>query len=230
MNEGLEKIKQRLSKLIKLQQSAEKIGSQAEAQNAALRIQEMCAKYNLAAMSIEDKEERPSITSESMGISFHKKWGNGPRFLLGVIQKHTFTRILKTPTGILIIGDPMNCLSAKHLIEYMIDYFKVCLSTDWKTYKGEMKRGAFNRHYLAGFTGGLNAALERYHLENSQQCTSIMVYNEAAITQWINDQKIGVSKAVIKKPQSKINDAHVMGSMAGYKADPTLKHQLGNGG
>ena len=70
------KIVERLKKLMRLQQSAQKIGSEGEANAAAAAISRLLTQYNLSLMDINPEERKESLRVQRTGnISFKDTYG-----------------------------------------------------------------------------------------------------------------------------------------------------------
>ena len=233
-NTNLDNTKRKLEKLIKLQQSAEKIGSQEEAQSAALKISELLTKYNISLMEL-DVSEKPqdNVLRGDLDFVVNKKWGNNQKVFLSIIQKYSFTKIITYSSKLIIIGDSNNVECCKHMILYFWDYLKVCLASDMRKCKqGDMygvghlqKPGAFKRDYLAGYNSGLRSVLATHMASLKEVGTALILYNDKAINNYIKEHFGAITTNQIKT-KTRISDAHIMGNRAGNTANPSRPPML----
>lgn len=91
-----ENILAKIRKLLRLKESAIKIGSEGEAHAAAEAVNRLLTSYNLSLMDVTPEEQKNMISvSESEKITYQDTYGNiWKRDLLRIICEYNFCRIL----------------------------------------------------------------------------------------------------------------------------------------
>lgn len=203
-NTILEKIK----KLMRLKESAEKVGSLAEAQNAAAKMQNLLTKYNIEIHSISTEEEQKSRIDQSDKLDFKctKTGGKWKLNLLDVICRYNFCKMIfvnnrysKTMT---IIGDKNNIEVVVFIYNFLTLNLFSLAELRWKEYQkvnviqNSSFRYTFLRNYLQGAIEGLESKFRKEKREMEQQnstLTSVILYNDKAIESFVQE-KIGKLK------------------------------------
>jgi len=174
--DNLNQIKDKILKLLALQEGAEKIGSIAEAANAAEKIQNLLLKYNLDLAEIEGRklEEKMGIEQNSLDLEdlgWNKKEGTWILVLYQALCRYNFCEFITRSTGkkkvygFHVIGTKENVAIVTYFGEQLINRFKVMMASAWKEYEGDDKRGKWKRGYLMGACLGIAAKLrESYEL------------------------------------------------------------------
>lgn len=190
----IEKIKDKLQKLVALRDSANKIGSLAEAETLAQKIQELCLKYNLEVSQLKlDKVE--DFVSNLKEYEVDKREGDWMEYLWAIIAKHNFCQSIgiKGTKKFYLMGKPVNIeiveYTTNQLRNRVIEIEKAC----WKEYRGTEKRGAYRRGFYRGAALGIGGKLK----ENSQTLQTetpayagLMRVEGAALMRYI-EQKFG---------------------------------------
>lgn len=172
----MDKIKDKIKKLLALQKSAEEIGSLEEAQNAAGQISKLLMKYNLELSDIEDEVEKEFLVN---GIKLHeilpynKSHGRWLSSLYHIIAMHNFCSTVSWKTAnpndciIEIWGEEYNVEVVKDLaFNYATQIIKL-EKQRWKEFGESMgeKRNAFRRGYYVGANNGLYSVLSNKQKE-----------------------------------------------------------------
>lgn len=188
-NQANQKILERIKKLIKKQESAQEIGSIAEAEAFATKIQELTTKYNIQMTDIEFEESKEKIIKVNLstkikGVSDTMGWN-----LMYPIAKYNFCRVYKM-TGsplMVIIGLPENIEICKSIYEIVL---KIFIQTGKETYKSRTQsRGldTFQREFLRGCGVGLDMKFkaERDRIKAKEiQSTALILRNENAVAEY----------------------------------------------
>lgn len=173
-----EEIKQRLQKLMTFEEGAMKIGSQAEAENAAARIQEILLKYNLERSDIENGQKLNYVQREYWVKNYQSKTdGKFIQRLFSTIARYNLSTILISNmrgTGIeykkiLLFGTSDNLDIIEYLIDQLVPKIKQMKAKAWGDYHGHEKKNTFTRGYYQGVVWGiddkLKSELDKYKQE-----------------------------------------------------------------
>lgn len=127
--QDLNSILSKLKKMQRLYEGAKAINSEAEAQNAAAKIQALLTQYNLSMADIEsvaDNEQKTNVVEERLGDSWQRKCGGSwDQLLLYGICKYNFCYVLVSNKNVcrtnrngrevwenrrryIVIGEPQN--------------------------------------------------------------------------------------------------------------------------
>ena len=92
-----EKILDKIRKLIRLKESAKKIGSEGEANAAAAAVNRLLTEYNLSLMEVTEDAAAPSLAvGKSAEVSYQDAYGNiWKRDLLRIISEYNCTAALR---------------------------------------------------------------------------------------------------------------------------------------
>lgn len=201
-------ILEKLKKLIRLQESAEKIGSLAEAENAALRVQDLLLKYNLSLSDINTKEEKEDIGEETYsGINdlTKGKESDWVLHLFNVIARHNlcemFSRTSRGPheagkcnRDAILVGSPTNVMIVKYTVETLVPRIRDAGKEAARKGKNEIPNPkAFMRAFLLGATRGIAAKLKeqveamKAHENNSGPITALVRTNQVQLKTYIDE-------------------------------------------
>ena len=170
-NEKIEKILEKVKKLFAL---AGNNPSEAEAQAAALRAQELIAKYNL---TITDEEEKLEMSESSFETGVDKSW----KYSLASVMEKNF-RVKSYWIGtrkVVFYGYKQDTEVAREVFQYL---FKVCEKNarrecrkSYQMYGTE--RGVYYS-YTRGFIKGIRQKLD-------EQCVALMIVTPPEVVdQW----------------------------------------------
>lgn len=224
--ETLDKIKTRLAKLIKLQESAISLNSTEEADVVAIKIKNLLDQYNLTMSDAEFEEERKSLTKEKTEASYMSRiGGKWEAALISVICKYNFCRSVQTKqresarVTFTVLGLKENVDTVLWLYRYLSDNFVNMGKRHYAVQKaGDAAFGintrpqdTFLRSYLLGCVVGLNAKLEMEQRQlESEVGTSIILRNNEAVTEFMH-QEFGENLKSGRKISVKVDSAHFLG-------------------
>ena len=138
--QDLNLILSKLKKLQRLYEGAKAINSEAEAQNAATKIQNLLTQYNLSMADVEsvaDNEQKTDVIEERLGDNWQRKCGGSwDQLLLYGICKYNFCYVLISNTHVyrtnrngrevwenrrryIVIGEPQNIQVVKWLFDVL---------------------------------------------------------------------------------------------------------------
>ena len=205
-----EKILEKIRKLLRLKEGAEKIGSEGEAYAAAQGVHRLLTEYNLSLADLKDDDGNVTMDiGESEKINYDSEYGSRwRRWIMTTIAKFNYCE-LYTVTGspkMLLIGQVDNVAICKELFDYLTKAFRrlsreryeTNLSIDRSLYFDDRKRLWF-RSYLEGCAIGLDENFEA-HQPTSEE-TGLMVCHKQAITEWANQKH----KVKDSKPRNEQN-------------------------
>lgn len=224
-----EKIIERLKKLMRLQQSAEKIGSEGEAHAAAAAISRLLTQYNLSLMDVNPEERKQSLQVKESGlISFRDNYGNiWKRDLLRVICEFNYCKMLiySGETNLVVVGTETNTSTVIYLYDLLRSAFRKLAPIRYEEFaKG--KRGAIRTEkykrkyivsYLKGCACGLREKLWKESLTNQVQEKSLMVCHDQLIADYMKGIST-VKRKPVKTKRKDIPEAFCCGYDDGKKA------------
>lgn len=138
--QDLNSILSKLKKLQRLYEGAKAINSEAEAQNAATKIQNLLTQYNLSMADVEsaaDNEQKTDVIEERLGDNWQRKCGGSwDQLLLYGICKYNFCYVLVSNRNVcrmnrngrevwenrrryIVIGEPQNIQVVKWLFDVL---------------------------------------------------------------------------------------------------------------
>ena len=190
----LDKIKERLQKILKHQKSAEEIGNLEEAATFATKAQELMAKYNIENFKVRDERPADAIGSSLVNLNEMHKWskvqGDWMMKMYSTVARFNFCKIVisdytewpKGPDGytdftkrgikthrIWVLGEPLNIEMVKHISVQLIERLKVLQRQAWKDYTGYEKKGTFKRGYFLGAVVAIGNKLYAQQEESKKQ-------------------------------------------------------------
>ena len=161
----LDNIIAKIQKLINLQEGAEAVGSYAEAENAAARVQDILMKYNLDLETVKGSTIRTRAEFFDGWIGLKDKAGKSESFwvpkLYTAIGNNNLCRVTTYTDGIMILGRKEQVDLVLYISEQMISKIRIAEKFAWKEYIGEEKRGTFRRGFFDGATVGINSRLSK---------------------------------------------------------------------
>lgn len=140
--QDINSILSKLKKLQRLYEGAKAINSEAEAQNAAIKIQNLLTQYNLSMADLEavpDNEQKTNVTEERLGSDWWRKCGGAwDQVLISGICKYNYCyaitsqnvryrinrngkEVREKTQKYIIIGEPQNVEVVKWLFNILAD-------------------------------------------------------------------------------------------------------------
>lgn len=157
----------RINKIIQglqaLEKSAKDIGNIEEAAAAASKIQEILLKYNLDLEDIPDSEQEYNIENDLFNMSSYirKNEGGFAVHLISIIGANSFCKVViqgnvSNAQNVYIFGEKHNVESTKRLFNLLVQVLRDIEKSDWPSYTGHLKRGAYRRSFLKGAMMGVH--------------------------------------------------------------------------
>lgn len=193
-NKGLDKIKNKIEKLLKLEKGAKEIGSLEEAANAAAKAQTLMVKYNIEASQIDIDKKENTMNHEIIVLSDEHKWTKIDGFWMFKMYKslsqYNFCEIIlsdrdtyyrnkndiltkKKLHRLYLLGEPINIEMVKFMAGQLIERLKMMQKVSYALYGGPEKRNAFKRGYFIGAVEGINMKLAEMQEANQIQYTGL---------------------------------------------------------
>lgn len=227
-----EKILDKIKKLLRLSESAEKLGSLDEAATAMAMATELMVKYNISEVGNihnEDKVEHRVINlNEQFG--WNKKHAMWMHRLYNIIADHNFCTIVVTTRDsgktqlVYLIGKTSNIEAVEYMVASFINRLKGMQALAWKNYHGYEKAATFKRGYFSGAVTAIRTKLNAQRVKNEQThigLTALVRTNEVALTQKA-DELFPVNKQKTVRQLSS-NDGRTKGYIDGSR----LEHNQG---
>jgi rRNA processing protein Krr1/Pno1 len=163
-----QKIIERVQKLLNLKEGAEAVGSYAEAENAASRLQDLLMRYNLdldtvRASTIEKKAEM-SDEWIHCGDKQDKRESNWIPDLYYAIASNNLCKVWIYDKSVRIIGHKHNVALVSYITEQMIAKIRIAERQAFKIYEtqgGFEKRGTYRRGFFKGASIGIGVRLKK---------------------------------------------------------------------
>ena len=198
MKDTTKNIIDKLKKLILKHKSCVEIGSVAEAEVFMNAINRLLLEYNLSLSDFGDVTENsePPKVDIIEGSTIRFKTGSEFRFstnLADVIAKYNFCRCLYcglgTPSPTLtLVGNKINVQTCQFLYSFLRNNFTYNGDIAAKKHSLEPKqRLAYYGDFLLGTVEGI---YRKFEIERTAQCTAVMLWNDKAITQYLEEKNV----------------------------------------
>lgn len=231
-----DKILDKIRKLIRLKESAKKIGSEGEANAAASAVNRLLTEYNLSLMEISEEEKTagPNI-DESSRISYQDMYGNiWKRDLLRIISEYNYCQILlySGTTYMVVLGTKENASVVIALYNYLRSAFKSLAADRHSEFVGG-KRGYYRtqkfkrnyiRSYLLGCCTGLRSQFESINRTSKE--AGLVLCHKTLIKDYLAAFKLVERKPVQNKRKTNYS-AYNSGYVDGNRIN--LNKQIDNG-
>lgn len=205
-----DKILDKIRKLIRLKESAKKIGSEGEANAAAAAVNRLLTEYNLSLMEVAEEAGTASAltVSESLKISYQDTYGNiWKRDLLRIISEYNYCQILlySGSTHMVVLGTKENASVVIALFNYLRSAFKH-LAADRHSEFIKGKRGyyctqkfkkSYIRSYLLGCCTGLRKQYQ--NMVKTSQETGLILCHKKLIKDYLDTLSLVTRKPVKTK-------------------------------
>jgi hypothetical protein len=198
-NEHLDKIKEKLAKMLAKEESAREIGNQAEAEAFAAKIQQMLMEYELSMDDLKKKSaesvhiDRERLDTASLTGPHESNW---VVYLYHACCKTNFCSVLvrsASSTEISIIGTDMNREFLHFMVHQLVPRVRQLAKKSWSEYDGPEKRNTYIRGFLRGCCKGIQSklALDLMGQQRAaEQVNALVVQKDRAVQMWIQ-QNIG---------------------------------------
>lgn len=220
-----ESIIDKLRKLKKLQESATKVGSLAEAENAAHKIQELLFKYNLEMSSVDfDKEQTPI---DEFNIDLNPKMKKHEnnwiwKLYMGICDVNDvhFGWFVSNKKKISLIGHKINIEITEFMCEQLIYKFRILAKESYKEYTGSDKKATYLRSFLIAATQAIiGKLLYQKHQMNLSHNHSVTISISGAVSNWIKNKALDFKPKTVRKTQSSSEEGFIKGKEAGEKLE-----------
>ncbi len=231
MNKDLEKVIDKLRKLQALHEGAVNIGSEAEANSVASKIQNLLLKYNLALVDIIDKADSDirEVTQENVsGYTYKHIGGQWEKMLYETLCEYNFCKVLirgrSSYKNLILIGDKHNVETVKWLKNMLTIRFLFSASENFKKRSDKTSsRGKFFRSYLFGSVLGLYTKLDEQFnkdkAEYGERLNQLVLYNDRAIELYCKEHFEHIGVANSRRNLLTDFEAQKMGYKDGYNTD-----------
>lgn len=197
-NKEMEKVVEKIRKLLAKSESAKENGSVHEAESFALKAQELLLQYNLSQQDIH-QEEKSAIEMEivKLDADFTIQKTEGPWItdLFIVLSNHNLCRVIiygnRNNNMVYIFGERHNIEIVKYMHSQILTKIKKLSLEAWKEYFGLEKRNTFLRGYKVGVVKGINSKLyeqQRHQMSKYSGMAGLVKVNDQAITQKIQEE------------------------------------------
>lgn len=231
-----EKIIDRLRKLINHEKSARSIGSIAEAEVFAEKIQELLDEYNLSLSDIDMNEVRKTTGQSKCDLKLNHFWQN---IFAQDIARLNSCRIVGHWEGFLIIGATVDRLIVIELYEYFVSLCEIFATRFMKeyhasaAYRRKVRKHMHSRKQRSSFCLGFVVALiERFRAKHAEavaasQTSTALIFIGNKLSDaddWIDDN-LAIKEVSTGKPKKKDLDwsAYDRGKEAGESVALTSK-------
>lgn len=191
MDEVPEAILERIKKLLNLADLT-KNDSQAEAENAARKAQDLMLEYNISLQQLHKGQEIPIkehfINPEALLVKNEGPWLKSLYFGMLKLNFCKSWTINKGKKGMQIIGEPQNIEMAQYMIDQLIPRIRSLAKQAWRDYdQGFEKKNTFIRGFLEGCVRGVISKLEsnqRMRQHTNQNVAGLVLVKNAAVQKY----------------------------------------------
>lgn len=212
----IDKILEKIRKLMNLQQSAEELGNEGEAKAAAAGISRLLLEYNLSLNDVPDSEKLDNpVVAEDLPI---KRSVPGPWFesLVVVCCKYNFCRPLAISSfnqrtsrykreSVRVVGRKKNVEIVLYLVSFLENAFTVAGRRQYPAYRRDtlIRLGRtpktepmYMRSFLAGACYGLREKFEEQQgqVASDTDITALVKTSDSEIDDFLKGEKIGTAR------------------------------------
>lgn len=202
MCENLEKVYERINKLFAL---AKRAGSEAEAQNAALRARELLLKYNLSEADIPGQQKVKTIARNTID-SYSQKWQtmiavNIASYYRCQIVKNQYKRLI-------IIGLKEDVEIFTPILGFTFESFMNCFKKRIKADPHYQSMDTHNKHthyqlyldtYTIGYVSALKEKLEEQNVKLSE-CKDLVITTPQEVQEYVDSiSRPSKSRSIMRK-------------------------------
>lgn len=165
MSENLDSIQEKLKKLIRHRDSAEKVGNLQEAEAFAQKIQELALKYGVevSKLDVEDQNKINAPYDERVDLTKYMRRHESDWILklFGATAKGNMVQIVtnKSRTLAHLFGYKHNVEIAIYMAEQLISKLRLLARDDFRAYNGPTKRNTYIRGWLQGAAEAIQVRL-----------------------------------------------------------------------
>lgn len=223
------KIVEKLKKLMRLQQSAQKIGSEGEANAAAAAISRLLTQYNLSLMDINPEERKKSLQVQRTGhVSFKDTYGLWKRLLMDVICEFNYCKVflISGQSNMVIVGTEANTSAVIYLYDMLRGIFRKLAPVRYEEFasgkRGAIRTEKYKRKYIASYLKGcVYGVKEKLTIEakaNEAQEKSLVVCHNQLIDDYMSSYEM-VQRKAAKTKKKDIVEAFFSGYCDGKKTN-----------
>ena len=213
----MDKILEKIKKLVAHQESAKQMGSTEEAEAFAVKIQALLNKYNLSLAQLPADKIEEDVIDLNFKTKIPSIGGRSNFQIYSAIAKNNWCKVYLdggVKNNFILVGSPQNVEIVKFIASIVRPIF---VSVGKQKYKNEylpdctwkpVGLDTYMRRFIQGCADGLNMKLakEREEFikdndtakaieENGISCTALIKVNEVAITNHVEAKYGGTSKA-----------------------------------
>lgn len=218
----MEKIEDKIKKLIAKAESAEKLGNQAEAELFAMKAQEMAIKYAIDLSNLKTGDrEKITLTEISHDMLVKPHEGQWILELYSTIAQHNFGYMFKrrkqnNSIMIVLVAEPSYSNLIDTICQSLMTRIRIAALTAMRETRFQGNRNAFKRAFFVGAVRGINAKLTEQMKQKQQEYPTLMpvlLDNKTKIQNFINENLNLKAGRASKAPG--MADAKVMGFRTG---------------
>lgn len=185
MNDLLQSVIAKIQKLMNLKEGAEAVGSIHEAENAAMRVQELLMRYNLDLETVQATSIQIKAEFFDGWIELGDKQGKSESFwvpkLYSAIANNNLCRAIFDNTSVRILGRKDQVELVLYIADQMISKVRIAEKYSWAEYTGEEKRGTFRRGFYSGAVIGINSRLRNENTKSDNPYAVMIVSRESEL-------------------------------------------------
>ncbi len=157
----------KIQKLIKLEESANKIGNQAEAENAAAKIRDIMMKHNLDLYKVQSAGDQTQ-KKEAVGEQDHDPEsltrpheGQWVTMMVKALAPTYLCKVLTYGSSkkVCIVGTPSNVEILWYTTEQLCNRIRPIAREEFRKYRGREKRNTYFRGFYVGAVNGIKDRL-----------------------------------------------------------------------
>jgi len=217
-NDQLGKIKIKLRKMMKKEESARQLGNLQEAEAFASKIQQMLIQYELEMSEIDMSDNATeNINEENVDCSelTNRHESSWVVYLYNACAGPNFCTILTDGSisglKVHLIGQPMHREFTHYMVHQLVPRLRILARDSFKSYDGGDKRNTYIRSWLRGAAEGIGKKL-REEQQNERHTNikvdAIVLDKGGKLSKWMSENYPNAGHAKQKTPYSQ----------AGYKS------------
>ena len=203
--ESMEKVFEKINKLFAL---AKRAGTEAEAQNAALRARELLLKYNLSESDVPNPEQSKKTVARNTLEAYSQKWMT---LLASGIASYFRCKILKNwNKRLVIVGIKEDVEIFTPILAYTFESFLRCFKkrlAEDEEYQSLSKSGKCRAYsllldtYSIGYLSALRQKLEEQNRVLSE-CRDLVLTTPTEVNDYLNSCNVKTGKIRVRNASS----------------------------
>jgi hypothetical protein len=211
---------ERLRKLVAHQKSAETIGSLAEAEAFAAKIQELLIKYHVDMAQIPEQSMQSPVGEHKVPVFGRSKRAFHVEQLALVVAHHSFCMVLteKRSPHIWFVGKEADRMIAEYLFVTLLKQMEELCWVEYKSYRkrsGDPHTKGFAGSFRKGFVDAINLRLKAMERQQPSSTTALMVVDRQLVATYVASKWKGKGNKTAAAPRDPSAVGYTLGRAHG---------------